>query len=199
MNALVGLVWSLALVGQAPAASEAELKEVLFPFYAREAANYELFLDEQQKQPLQLEKPAVLHWTNADNYMGAVFVWTHAGRPELIGCIGSHQFQSGDIRVFHEFHSLSRQPLQPVRFGGQREWRPTRPGVEFKSVNEWPQPAASQKARLTQMRNMAREFQGAMKDGQDVTELRLLPQPIFRYPQDVREAVDGAIFALVWK
>jgi hypothetical protein len=49
------------------------------------------------------------------------------------------------------------------------------------------------------MRNIAREFNGAMVDNQDVTELRLLPQPIFRYKAPSKGLIDGAIFALVWK
>ena len=50
----------------------------------------------------------------------------------------------------------------------------------MKALEDAPQPADADKARLLQMRNMAREFQGSMKDGEDVTELRLLPQPIYR-------------------
>ncbi len=49
------------------------------------------------------------------------------------------------------------------------------------------------------MRNLAREFSGAMKDNDDVTELRLLPQPIVRYKSAEQSVVDGAIFAWVWK
>ncbi|HEY2251247.1 MAG TPA: hypothetical protein VGH74_09310, partial [Planctomycetaceae bacterium] len=40
---------------------------------------------------------------------------------------------------------------------------------------------------------------GWMKDGDDVTELRLVAQPIFRYKAADRGVADGAIFALVWK
>jgi hypothetical protein len=49
------------------------------------------------------------------------------------------------------------------------------------------------------MRNLAREFRGWMKDNQDVTELRLLTQPIVRYSAPKQGVTDGAIFALVWK
>ena len=188
------------VIGQTAAdQSEAELKDVLFPFYAREAADYELFLDAGHKQKLELQKQPVMTWTNADKYMGAVFVWSYGGRPEMIGCIGSQQILPG-ISVFHEFHSLSRQPLQAVAFGhGRQTWVPSRPGVELAVVDGAPAPSDSERARLTQMRNMAREFNGWMKDGSDVTELRLLPQPLIRYKAPERGVVDGAIFALVWK
>ncbi len=130
--------------------------------------------------------------------MGSVFVWTHGGRPELIGCIGSHQNKPGVSNVFHEFHSLSEQPLQPVRLG-RNTWQPMKAGVEVVPLEDAPKPADSDKARLLQMRNLAREFQGSMKDNQDVTELRLLTQPIYRYSAEKRDVLDGAIFAMVWK
>jgi hypothetical protein len=131
--------------------------------------------------------------------MGAVFLWTHKGRPELIGCIGSHQFKPGMSRVFREFHSLSLQPLQTVTFGGGRQWTPSKPGIEMAVVDGAPRPADSERLRLTQMRNLAREFDGWMRDRDDVTELRLLPQPIARYQSPQRGVIDGAVFALVWK
>ena len=195
------LVPGLFVLGQAAVPqSEADLKAVLVPFYGREAAEYEFFLDTGHEQKLQLHKQPVMTWTNADRYMGAVFVWTYGGRPEIIGCIGSRQGRPGDSLVFHEFHSLSRQALEAVRFGrGKQQWNPSGPGVELAVVEGAPAPSDSERLRLAQMRNIAREFTGWMKDNNDVTELRLLPQPIFRYKSPERGVVDGAIFARVWK
>src|SRR5262245_54651738 len=104
MNAIMGIV--AVVLGQA-VESETELKAVLHPFYGREAARYEFFLDDQREQRLELEKKPILTWTNAEKYMGAVYIWTYGGRPEVIGCIGSHQLPDGKCTVFHEFHSLS--------------------------------------------------------------------------------------------
>ncbi len=207
MHALACLVAGLSVLGQAaappndaPSKTEAELKAVLVPYYGRHAAEYEFFLDPRHEQKLQLHKQPVMTWTNVDKYMGAVFVWTYAGRPELIGCIGSRQRSTGDSVVFHEFHSLSRQPLEAVEFGGgQQTWKASRAGVTLADVAGAQPPADSERLRLIQMRNMARDFQGWMKDGDDVTELRLEPHPIFRYKAPERGVIDGAIFALVWK
>jgi len=201
MNAMAWLFVGLAVLGQPEGdKEEVELKEVLYPYYAREAAGYEFFLDEERKQRLELQKQPVLTWTNVNNFMGSVFVWTYGGRPEVIGCIGSHQLETGQSNVFHEFHSLSLQPLQAVKLGGgTQKWDPASAGVELADVEGAPAPAESERLRLTQMRNMAREFNGSMKDGADVTELRLLTQPIARYKAPERGVVDGAIFAFVWK
>jgi hypothetical protein len=197
MNAIIGIM--AAVLGQA-VESEAELKAVLHAFYAREAGRYEFFLDEKHERRLELQKKPVLTWTNSENYMGAVYIWTYDGRPEVIGCIGSHQRGGGNSNVFHEFHSLSLQPLQPVKLGdGPDKWSPSKPGLELRPIEGAPAPADSERLRRAQMRDIAREFTGAMKDNADVTELRLLPTEIARYKSPERGVIDGAIFAFVWK
>ena len=199
MNSLC-LALAFYLLAQAPVEPEAESKLILYPYYARQAAEYEFFLDEDRQQRLELRKQPVLTWTNAENYMGSVFVWTYEGRPELIGCIGSRQAAAGECFVFHELHSLSPRVLQPVTFGdGKRLWKPAQAGVELLDLEGAPAPADSERQRLTQMRNLAREFTGWMKLDGDVTELRLLPQPVVRYQATKQGVVDGALFALVWK
>ena len=192
------LSFALAILAQ-NATDEAAIKELLYPFYGRQAAAYEFFKGADRKQFLKLRQQPVLTWTNAEQYMGAVFVWEFGGRPEVIGCIGSQQFGNGRSMVFHEFHSLSLQPLQTVKFGGTGSWTPAKPGLEMAAATGAAAPADSDRQRLTQMRAIAREFRGWMKDNQDVTELRLLPQPIVRYSAPEQGVRDGAIFALVWK
>ena len=189
----------LSLLAQMPAGAAAESK-LLGSYYARQAADYEFFLDKEHQLRLELQPQPVLTWTNADNFLGSVFVWTSGGRPEIVGCVGSRQSEAGDCFVFHELHSLSPLPIQPTRFGdGKRVWEPARGGGELLDVEGAPEPADSQRQRLTQMRNLAREFTGWMKQDGDTTELRLLPQPIFRYQAPEQGALDGALFALVWK
>jgi hypothetical protein len=187
-------------LAQAAVESEAELKQVLVPYYAREAAKYEFFLDAARQRPLVLEKKPVLIWTNVRPSMGSVFVWTLDGRPELVGCIGSQQRPDAISNAFQEFHSLSESTLPPVELGDNKlKWTPSSPGVTFQDVENAPEPNKSDKLRLTQMRGIARELGGAMKDGEDLTELRLLPQPLYRYSSPDRGVIDGAIFAFVWK
>jgi hypothetical protein len=194
------LALGLSLLAQIPDESATEPKLILYPYYARQAAEYDIFLDADRQQRLELKPQPVLNWTNADNFMGSVFLWTYGGRPELIGCVGSRQTAAGECFVFHELHSLSPQVIQRVRFGdGKRVWAPAGGGIELLDVEGAPPPADSERQRLTQMRNLAREFTGWMKQEGDTTELRLLPQPIFRYQAVEQGVKDGALFALVWK
>ena len=195
------LVLGSFLLAQSAVSTESEHKRILFPYYERQAAAYEFFLDENRTQRLALKEQPVLTWTNAaDKYMGGVFLWTDGGRPQVIGCIGSRQTAAGECFVFHEFHSLTTAAIQPVRFGGgPRIWVPPSSGVELRLLEGSPAPPDSERERLTQMRNLAREFTGWMKQDGDVTELRLLPQPIYRYTAPMHETINGALFAFVVK
>jgi hypothetical protein len=91
---------------------EADLKA----FYVRQAAAYEFRPDTKSDERFTLERKPVLTWTNVEKYMGSVFVWTRDGRPEVIGCIGSHQNKPGVSNFFHEFHSLSQSRWPPSRW-----------------------------------------------------------------------------------
>lgn len=199
MKPLAWLVLSTAFFAQPndvaqPDDIDAQLKE----FYVREAAAYDFRLVDKPDERFKLERKPLLTWTNVDKYMGSVFIWTRDGRPEVIGCVGSHQMKPEFSHFFHEFHSLGLQPLKPVRVA-DKEWTPKEAGVTLTAFDDAAAPAATEALRLTQMRNLAREFEGTMKDGQDVTELRLLPQPLFRYKAPKQGIVDGALFTFVWK
>jgi hypothetical protein len=184
------------LCGQAPA-DEKELKELLLPFYERQARAYQFALAAEGRQPAELQTRPVLTWTNAERFMGAVYLWTRDGRPEVIGCIGSERLDSGVHRVFHEFHALTVEPIAPTDVaGGIRRWAAEKPGVTLARVPGAPEPAASEPLRLVQMRTLARGFRAWMKDGMENSELRLLPQPLHRYKG--AGVVDGAVFSYVW-
>jgi hypothetical protein len=117
----------------------------------------------------------------------------------VIGCIGSNRLEDGRQNVFHEFHALTVAPLAPVDVGnGLRRWAAEKPGVQLKPVPGAPAPAENERLRLTQMRHLARGFHAWMKDGDDVSELRLLSQPLHRYQSPAHGVTDGAIFSYVW-
>jgi hypothetical protein len=197
MSAVTTLL-ACALLGQ-PTSDERELKEALLPLYRQQAEAYRFALDADGKQPLELAAEPLLTWTNADRYMGAVFLWTRDGRPEVIGCIGSNRLEDGRQNVFHEFQTLTVAPLPPVDIGsGIRRWAAEKPGVDLQPVPGALAPAANERLRLTQMRALARDFHTWMKDGEDVSELRLLSQPLHRYSSPAQGVTDGAIFSYVW-
>ncbi|HWB14704.1 MAG TPA: hypothetical protein VG826_36105 [Pirellulales bacterium] len=99
-------------------------------------------------------------------------------------------------KVVHEFHLLSEMPIAPAVVEGGRRWKPAE-GLKRERLADAPPLASSASARLVQMRQIARSFTASMEfDGR--WELRLLPQPLFRYGHDDSEVADGAIFCYVW-
>jgi hypothetical protein len=195
---LVGLLLSLGAQGPEGAMG---LRDRLLKLHLDDAAGYAIYLDADHKERAELRREPVYVWTNpvrTHKQDGAVFIWTYRGRPEAIGSIFSaptKKFRG----VSHEFHSLSLGPLGVKRDGPASEaWAPEVAGLSFSPIAGAPAPAESAVKRLAQMRSLAREFSASSHDARGGRwELRLLPQPLYRYESDGPEVTDGALFAYV--
>jgi hypothetical protein len=162
------------------------------------AKEYRLFVDDGRRTELELKTEPILRWSNPSvgSIHGLVFIWTNRGRPAAIASIFKW-YEPLNSMAF-EVHSLSEDSLlgnldqRPV-------WNSSGPGVEFKSVEAGPRPAETAPARLTQMRNISKDFTVEKIDRDDDSQqrMRLLTQPIFRYQSPAEQVVDGAIFAFV--
>ena len=193
-----GLAWS-----QQPAASadkpENKRAAWLHETYLGEASEYEFFLDATQRQKLELRREPVMKWTSENDYTGEVYVWTYQGSAKVVGCIFSGPYEPTSRLVMHEFHSLVPQPLHGAKKGGSR-WLAEEPGLKFEPIVDAPEPASNPARRLTQMRDLARRFTAQVDRSGNRSEMRLLPQPIYRNeiggPAD--PVLDGAVFTFVW-
>lgn len=58
--------------------------------------------------------------------------------------------------------------------------------------------AEDRAARLRQMKLLARRFEARSNSSEGRAVLRLLPSPIFRFPEEATAAIDGAVFALTY-
>ena len=202
MNAmLIVAVLALGQTQQTPAApppvvpQEAEMANLLQPFFVRQAAAYSFLLGSQADRPLQLIREPVMAWKGDGSWFGNVFVWMHQGRPEMIGCIGSWKVNDLQRGVFHEFHSLATEPVSEVRIGTKYTWSRTQPGVELREIEGAPSPAATRRLRLLQMRRLARDFSVSLKSEMDLHVLRM-QTPLVRYGEECPQ--DGALFPFVW-
>jgi hypothetical protein len=194
------LLITVCLLAQPPAAggevAPADKLDALRAEYLADAKRYEFHHDMQRQHELVLAEKPIMRWANDDDWSGDVFIWTYDSRPEVIGCILSGPSQAGRRLVFHEFHLLADQPIAPVDLQTGRRWQPDE-GLALLPVPSGPRPAETAAGRLTQMRQIAREFTAHMQaDGS--WELRLLPQPLFRYGEEGANVVDGALFTYVW-
>jgi hypothetical protein len=154
---------------------------------------FELFLGADAK-PLEMQTEPVLRWPNStrDTHEGATFVWVRDGRPEAIACV----WENGGLWAY-AFHSLSDKKLVG-RHNGRTFWQTEKPGIEFTTFPDAPEPADTAVKRLAQMKDLARRFKCRLSDiDRKTEELRLLPRPIVRYQTDRKDLIDGALFAFV--
>jgi hypothetical protein len=194
---------SLAAVGfaQKPAEPTANKENIAaaLKLTLAAAAEYEFRAgtDEAEKS-LELKREPILKWSNPDRgeVHGNVFVWTRDGRPLVVGSLFKWFTPYGHMT--HEFQSLADEPVA-AKFHGVPVWKTGESGLKFADVPKAPVPAGDDDKRLLQMRQLAKEFTGDKREKEDSspTELRLLPQPVYRYSAPRQGILGGGLFALV--
>jgi hypothetical protein len=177
------------------------LAKQMLPIYVKEASEYSMAVESSPKQPLELKKEPVFEWSNpvrSGVQQGVVFLWLRDGRPAALGCVFSQPATKlPGRRVFHEFHALDPDKLLVSRPNALNEWKP-QAGLERKELPDAGAPATAAGARLVQMRRLAQEFAGFETDNEGKRwDLRLLPAPLYRYPEAKSGVIDGALFTLV--
>ena len=161
-----------------------------------DAGEYVIRLASRPKEKLKLHEESLFHWGNParNGEDGAVFVWMLDGRPEVIASVFTYRLPKA-IRRKHEYHSLAAGPLT-AEYQGQRVWAPTVAGVTFQPVPDAPEPAATPRLRMSQMKAIARDFSARMVDAEgQKADLRLMAQPLIRYEPKSKEVTDGALFS----
>jgi hypothetical protein len=165
--------------------------------YRADAEKYAFSTDPQHKQPLTLAAKPIFSWTSLKDYSGDVFVWTKDGLPVIVGCMLSGPNGPRARNVSHEFHLVAEEPIAPIDLPSRQRWEPAE-GLKRTLVANAPLPAASAPGRLAQLRQISRSFAVHMEAVNGNWELRLLPQPVFRYGDETMEVIDGALLAYVW-
>jgi len=174
----------------------------MLPIYVQEASGYSIAVATAPKTQLEFKKEPIFEWSNPTReglQQGVVFVWVRDGRPSALGCIFSQPSDKPAGRqIIHELHALDTEKLIVARPKGVlNEWKPEA-GLARKELTEAPAPAATVGARLLQMKKLAQEFTGHTEDMEKKRwDLRLLPAPLYRYPEARTGVIDGALFTLV--
>lgn len=184
----IGVSWGLLLLiiiasGESDESVTADLAAEALQVTTDAAKAYAFQLAGDEPCELMFRPESVLRWSNpvAGEVYGNVFVWTRDGRPEVIGSL--HQWLSPLTHGSHEFHSLATGPVRGSR-DGQVVWNAVQPGIELRPVPDQQPVAQSEVGRLRQMRDISRRFTIQKTDREEVTrEMRLLSQPIYRYPR----------------
>jgi hypothetical protein len=184
-----------------PPATGAPLEQRLREINLNDARTWEIFLDTDHKVKAEFVERPVYLWSNptkGSGQYGSVFLWVHGGRPAAVGSFFGHPFRGDERRMVHELHALAPEQLYPAcNDGDGKTWEP-KTGISLGPLPEAPPPEQSAAKRLLQMRNLGRQFGGHTVDlRQQRWEMRLLPQPLYRYEQPPQGVIDGALMALV--
>jgi hypothetical protein len=176
---------------------ERERAEAALANGQHEAALYAIGTPGSEKT-IPLHDESVLRWNNSvdQSVFGNIFLWTKAGRPEVVASI--YQFYSPKTDFCAEFQSLSLDPLVVTR-DGKEVWTPTKPGIVLSEFAGAAKPAAGKPQRLVEMRKLAGEFAVQLTDySRETYRLRLLRQPLLRYGAADSDVLDGALFAYTY-
>jgi hypothetical protein len=154
------------------------------------------------REALKLEAKPVLRWTNPGigRFYGDVYLWTLEGRPSVVMSLYKAWEPAWGFAA--EVQTLSHESISAQR-KDELVWNTPAAGVTFAILPSAAEPADSEVRRMQQMRAFAKDFSAQVIDERltksgDRQELRLLPQPIYRYQSAAApEAVDGALFAIV--
>jgi hypothetical protein len=203
---LAGVSLTAALLAEEPAAPPSDVAEVengrgveaerkrRGEFMKAQLDRWTVAVADGADSPLSLTEEPVLRYSNpVRNFFsdGGLFLWLDGKQPLAAAVVSIR----GKGQVFGEFTALSGRPLE-CRRDGKVVWSPPVGNVVGQSLADAPPPGATEKVRLRQMRDLARRFR-AVKQASPEVELRLMPQPIYRFSAEPDKIIDGAIFAFV--
>jgi hypothetical protein len=197
VNLAVVLLTGIARAADQPATEKIDAK--LLALHREEAKRWEIFVDPERTKKAELVPEPVYRWTNAsraNGQIGAMFVWTFAGRPVALGGVFSNPDQGRRV-IMHEFHAIGPLQLFARLKDSDHEWLPGA-GVPLLSLPDAPSPEAKPVQRARQMRELTRDFAAhTVDDVGSRWQLRLLSRPLYKYDRAEGDLIEGAIFAFV--
>jgi hypothetical protein len=125
----------------------------------------------------------------------ALWAWVVDGRPIAFQKVEAYR-ETTNWRRIYCLASLSPDRIS-VEWPNRSRWSAKKPGVVFRTLPQPGEVAESNVGRLLQMRRFARRFSATIVDEpiNRRQEMRLLPQPIFRYAHPQSGLIDGAVFS----
>jgi hypothetical protein len=197
---LMGTILAMVLAGQdQPTPLGAEDRKEQLRFFKEKAAELALYRGTDAKEPQPLTPEPILRYSNPEREIGsldgATFLWLEGTRPVAAVSFSVRKLNN---TAYRECTSFIGTPLV-CRAGELPIWSPKTGGLLAQPLSDAPAPADSKVRRLTQMRTLARRFAADCHHSKTdkATELRLLPQPLYRFAEEKEGLVDGALFGFV--
>ena len=177
-----------------PELTEEQKSEARMTFMQEAVARFDMQLPAPDSVTAKgVEKP-LLRWVNphSSSRDGILTAFVADGRPAGMAQLAI--YKGGNAVT--EFHFTSESPFTFRRDGAQ-VWKSDKPTISFAKLTDARAPTDTGVRRLIQMRQIAGEFEVWDDHGWTKTvrqQLRLLPQPVYRYEDKSLNVVDGAVF-----
>lgn len=189
----------VTFVGTAWADELTDAAKEEFAFFAKKAVDLVVPLGDQTLG--KASPDPLINWTIDSSWHGSNFVWLADGVPKLVGCYLADSSEPDKRVLYVELHLLTTAAIEPLSVPSVSPflWKPDTSQVTSLVLNDVQAVHAEAGLRLKQMRDLARRFSVVMyrENRSDSEELRLLPKPIYRFPNSQTAADDGALFAFV--
>ena len=158
------LVFTAAAQGQVPAdAIPADKHKIQWmrKYYRQVAEGHKVHASHEPAVTLKLQETPVIYWISLKGFNGTGFVWTHGGRPEVVGSIFSWPTANpSQRRVKADFYSFSARPLTITSPTGRR-WEAA-PLAALSALTDAAEPTATPRRRQRQIRALAQRFSAHM-------------------------------------
>lgn len=151
------------------------------------------FADVEKDSKLDVSKKPIFRYSDPARIDtdGTLWLWTADERP--VACLCVFMARPPSAKWTYELTSLSDRPL--TMSGRPRwTWKPRKQQRTW--IEMTGKVAENRKLRLRQLRTLARQFEASQEWQGETYQLRLLPRPLYRYPDETQGVVDGGMFAL---
>src|SRR5688500_1746181 len=196
---MMWLAFSTCLPAQEPARPDDPLRQQRLELLQSRINQFELQVAGDAEGKLTRGEQPILRFSNPvrDNLNdGVIYLFFDGIRPRAVVSIWADSPQANLDRggLYREFVSLSGEPLE-CRRNGAVLWSPKTGGLVDQELKDAPAPASRPAQRLTQMRQLARRFEGANYKMDSPSVMRLLTLPLYRYQGVVNSFIDYSLFA----
>jgi hypothetical protein len=187
----------------ASAADETDEADVLLrqkrlEFLLEQTDKLQLDVADDASRRLKRGDQPILRWSNPVRDFvndGVTFLFFEGERPRALASVWVRGREASLTKgeIWRELISFSSEPLS-CRRDGEVLWSPKTGGLVDQMLADAPRPASRRSQRLVQMRELAHRFRAASYKPDAPNELRLLNQPLYRYPHETADTLDGGLF-----
>jgi len=144
--------------------------------------------------PLKLVATPVLRYSDPGGITtdASIWVWGGPGRPPVVAGVFFLTQEDREPKWSCELLSLADGGVTVSSKVGWN-WAPDDGELKWLAIEDVP--AESQRQRLRQMKELAERYEITTFEGMLKSQLRLMIQPLYRYADEERGLIDGAIFA----